>query len=115
MFAFPAGRGYKWTELEVLYDTRELTLVKRSGKQVTFYVPNPMSNIRSASSKTKKVTRCKLVALILTKSIIRPLKKEVVKTSNKMLLFFVYEPGVATTISVPCSKSFDCSHLEPPP
>ena len=31
-----------------------------------------MSNIRSASSKTKNVTRCKFVALIFTKSIIRP-------------------------------------------
>ena len=38
-------------------------------------LPKPMSNILSASSNTKKVTRVRLVALILTRSIIRPNRK----------------------------------------
>lgn len=54
-----------------------------------------MSNILSASSSTKNDTRFKFVAFIFTRSIILP--------------------GVATTISAPPSKAFDCSHLLPPP
>lgn len=49
-----------------------------------------MSNIRSASSKTKNVTRCKFVALILTKSIIRPGKM----LENKVLRFSIIQNKV---------------------
>lgn len=64
-------------------------MIEENGRTVS---PNPISNILSASSNTRNVTRVRLVAFFLTRSIKRPLtqaqtyKNYRTNTSNDIII-----------------------------